>query len=221
MEWRVYTELLEQPYRQGERVSEKDALLEAVLAQKEFSEMLLDFMATIDAHGGSERFRSALERELKSYGGTRGAVGDLACGMISVSAGAAAFKQLTPGALSTGGVLAAAIAKQSAISSFVFGPTLGSVYYSAFPVTASASLVAASTAGVLAALGVVSAVSGVITDPVQAQLGLHQRRLRKLVDSLEQQFDSETGEGLNPKEHFVARVFDLADLLKTAASIAR
>jgi hypothetical protein len=221
VEWRVHTELLEQPYRQADRASDKDALLEAVLAQEDLSRLLLDYMAAIDSHRGSERFRVALERELKSYGGTRVAVADLACGMISVSAGAAAFKQLTPGALSTGSVLAGAIAQHSAISGFVFGPTLGSVYYSAFPAAASAGLVAASTTGVLAALGVVSAVSGVITDPMQAQLGLHQRRLRKLVDGLERQFHADTAEGLNPKEHFVARVFDLADLLKTAASIAR
>lgn len=219
VQWLVQTELLELPWEQDGRRAEADALLAAILAEPALSALLVNYLERIHEEALRPGFEQALRRDLGAYGGARLAAADLACGVISLSAGAAAFKQLTPGALSTGSALAAAIAQHSAISGFVFGPTLGSVYYGVFPAAASAGLIAASTGGVLAALGVVSAFSGVITDPVQARLGLHQRRLGKLIDALEAGFASPDAEGFRPRDHYAARIFDFFDLLKSAATL--
>lgn len=219
VEWLVHTELLGLPRVQGDRAHEEDALLGAILADEALAELLTGYLERIGELAQRPQFERHLQAQLAGYGGTRTAAADLACGVLSLSAGAALFKQLTPGALSTGGALAAAIAQQTAISKFMFGSTLGAMYYGVFPVSASIGLIALSSGGVLAAMGVVSAFSGVLTDPVQARLGIHQRRLHRLIDAMEAALGGEGEAEFRPKDHYVARLFDLFDLLKTSASM--
>jgi hypothetical protein len=219
LEWLIFTELLKLPIDQDERRFEEDELLAEILSQPELSKRLLVYLDQINANTRRADFEASLQKNLNRYAGTRVAVADLACGIISLAAGAAAFHKLAPGALSTGSVLAAAIAQQSAISGFLFGQTLGSIYYGIFPAAASMGLLIASTGGVLALLGLFSAVSGIVTDPVQRRLGIHQRRLYKFIDALEQEFFQTDTSGFNPKDHYVARIFDLFDILKTAANL--
>ncbi|WP_455212417.1 DUF6635 family protein [Kaarinaea lacus] len=221
IEWLVRTELFELPFEQGDRHFDHDALLSAILAQPELSELLVGYLEKINYLRDKPDFLNQLTQHLSAYTNTRSAAADLASGVLSLSAGAVAFKQLTPGAISTGSALAAAIAQQSAISHFVFGSTLGSIYYSVFPAAASIGLLAATTGGVLAALGVLSAFSGIVTDPLQKQFGMHERRLYKLIDALEAQFLEDSSKRFYPKDHYVARVFDLFDMLKTASMSLR
>ncbi|WP_455205373.1 DUF6635 family protein [Kaarinaea lacus] len=217
VDWLLRTELFEIPYQQSQRRYDHDQLLSSILAQAEVSRLMLGYMDKIKQLSGNKNFENKLARQLNQYTDSRLAAADLACGVITLSGGAALFKQLTPGALSTGSALAAAVAQQSAIAKFAFGSTLGSVYYGIFPASVSLGLLAASTGGVLAALGVISAFSGVITDPLQKSLGTHQRRLHKLIDALEQQFFQQSNKEFYPKDHYIARIFDLFDMLKTAS----
>lgn len=221
IEWLTFTELLMLPIDQGERHFDEDALLAEILSQPELSTPLVEYLEKINTNSQLPDFEAVLRKNLDRYAGTRVAVADLSCGIISLAAGAATFHKLAPGALSTGSLLAAAIAQQSAISGFLFGQTLGSIYYGIFPAAASMGLLIASTGGVLAVLGIFSAVSGVITDPVQRLLGLHQRRLYKFINALEQEFSQADSSGFEPKDHYAARIFDLFDLLKTAAGLMR
>lgn len=215
VDWRVRTQLLELPYEQDDRRSDKDALLETILKQEAIAELLQDQFDDFDQHFRRENFEQALQRELNTYGSTRIAAADMACSMLNISAGAFFFKKLTPGAITSGSALAASLAQQSAISNFIFGNTLGSVYYSLFPAKASMGLVMASTASILAAMGVASAFSGLITDPFQRWFGIHQRRLNKIISSLEQSFEIRDGKGFHPKDHYLARIFDIFDFIKT------
>ncbi|MGD8592682.1 MAG: hypothetical protein PVF82_07605 [Gammaproteobacteria bacterium] len=221
IEWLVRTELFELPFEQcferHKRHFDQDALLSAILAQPELSQLALDYLEQINHLADKPDFQARLERQLTAYTDTRIAAADLACGLLTLSSGALMFKQLTPGAMSTGSALAAAIAQQSAISHFMFGSSLGSIYYSVFPAAASFGLLAATTGGVLAALGVLSAFSGIITDPLQKQFGVHERRLYKLIDALEAQFIEDSNKRFYPKDHYIARILDLFDVLKTAS----
>jgi hypothetical protein len=63
-----------------------------------------------------------------------------------------------------------------------------------------------------AAASVLTTFSGLITDPVQRLLGLHQRRLRRLIDRLE---TAATGveRPFGTGEHLLARLGDAADLV--------
>ena len=70
----------------------------------------------------------ALEKNLMEYSRSRTAASELAGNIISLSAGASVFGKMTPGALTVGGGLAAAIAQQTAISNFILGPTPDSSY---------------------------------------------------------------------------------------------
>jgi flavin-dependent dehydrogenase len=86
-----------------------------------------------------------------------------------------------------------------------------------FPASASMGLAMASTSAVLAALAILSAFSGIITDPIQARFGIHEKRLNRLLDSLEKTLMDKKNSDLKIRELYLARVFDLLDLLKTAA----
>jgi hypothetical protein len=119
--------------------------------------------------------------------------------------------------MSAGGGLAAALAQHAAISNFALGSTLGGLYYSVFPASASMGLVVASTGTVMAALAILTSFSGIITDPIQYKLGLHQKELNKLIDSLQKELKGVGDSKLKLRDMYVARIFDLLDLMKEAA----
>ena len=218
--WLIFTGLLEIPYVQGKRKSNKDALLQIILDQPKISSFLAIALSRIYSKSRDPEFRFVLEKNLSEYSKSRTAAADLAGSLISLSAGATMFHQMTPGALSTGGALAAAIAQQTAISNFVLGPTLGSLYYGVFPASASVTLLTVSTGTVLAALAVTSSFSGIITDPIQYRLEIHERRLNRLIDSIEKALKGVDNEGFKIRDHYVVRIFDLFDLIMKAARTA-
>jgi len=68
---------------------------------------------------------------------------------------------------------------------------------------------------------VVAAFAGVLADPVQSRLGIHRRRLERLLDTVEEEC---LGRGEKPfvaREHFLARMLDLGDVLASAVRIFR
>lgn len=215
VEWLIYSELLELPFEQGGRRCSRDALLEEILAHPTIGQLLVPELIRLDQLSHRENFRQRLENYLTTYTNSRTAAVDLSGSLLSLAAGVAAFKQFTPGAMAIGGVTATAIANHLAIGNFLLGSTLGSLYYGIFPATASAGLLVATTGGLLLALGVLSAGTGVITDPLQQAFGLHKRKLLKLLDALEKEL---TGRGQNYRLHdaYAARIFDLWDLLQIA-----
>jgi len=218
--WLIFTGLLEIPYVQGKRKSNKDALLQIILDQPKISSFFTTALSKIYRKSRNPEFRFALEKNLLEYSKSRTAAADLAGSLISLSAGATMFHKMTPGALSAGGALAAAIAQQTAISNFVLGPTLGSLYYGVFPASTSVALVTVSTGTILAALAIMSSFSGIITDPIQYRLGIHGRRLDRLIDSIEKELKGVDNEGFKIRDHYVVRIFDLFDLIMKASRTA-
>ncbi len=215
--WLIFTDLLEIPYDQGNRKSNKDALLEEILNQPEISSQFSNELSTIYSKSKDPKFRPALERNLMEYSRSRTAATDLAGTLISLSAGATMFGKMTPGAMTTGGAIATAIAQHTAISHFVLGSTLGSLYYSIFPATASMGLVVASTGTFMAFLAILTSFSGIIADPIQYKLGIHQKRLKKLIECLDKELRGSGDSGFKIRDQYIARVFDLLDLFKKAA----
>jgi hypothetical protein len=215
--WLIYTELLEIPYTQGKRKSNKDELFEEILNQPEISSQFISELSQISSKSNNPKFRPSLEKNLTEYSKSRIAAADLAGSIITLAGGAALFKKMTPGAMATGGALATTIAQQAAISNFILGPTLGGFYYSIFPVSASMGLVIASTGTIMAALAILTSFSGIITDPIQSKLGIHQKRLNKLIDCLDKELRGLGDSKFTIKDQYVARVFDLLDLFRAAA----
>lgn len=216
--WMIYTELLELPFIQGEKISKKDALLEEILNQPEIANIFVEQLTEINKKSNDPKFRSRLEDNLREYASSRTAAADLAGTVITLSVGASLFKQMTPGAMATGTALATAIAHQTAVSNFVLGSTLGSIWYSIFPVSASVGLIVATTGTIMAAMSIVTSFAGIVTDPIQKRLGIHQKRLGKFIDCIEKELKGSGESKFEIKDQYVARVFDILDMLKTAAS---
>ena len=156
-----------------------------------------------------------LAAALADYAGARSAVAEMTTALLALIAGALAFGALTPGAISMAPGLAGTLAQAGAVAAFPLGPTLGGLWHAVFPAGASAGLVAAAAAGLLLASSVVAAFAGILADPVQARLGIHRRRLLRLLAALDAARDpARAGAPAAPfaaPEHLWARLFDLWD----------
>lgn len=218
--WLLHTELLELPASENGRVTARDALAEAILDDPLLRASLQPMLATIGAAGRNPALRARIEAAVADYAATRAAAAEITTSLCSLGTGAAALSKLTPGAMTLGPALAATLAQQAATASFPLGGALGSLWYAAFPVAPSAALLVGLTGGLMAGASVVAAFAGIIADPVQRRLGLHQRRLHRLLDGLERQLLDPQAPGFKIHDHYVARLLDLIDLVSAAYRLA-
>ena len=215
----AYTELLQLPYDDGRRRSDHDALAAEILAEGPLAAVLKTFEAAIVRSREEPAFRERLQEKINTYMQSRTAAAELANNVLLAGAGATLFKQLTPGALSFGPVLAGAVAQQAAIASFPLGAAAGSLWYGLFSATPSAALVAGATGGLLGLGAIVTAFAGVLTDPLQRAFGVHRRRLHRLIDALGVELKGGR-QAFQVRDHYAARIFDLVDLARMAYQIA-
>ena len=210
LEWRLFTELLELPIRQGQRVSERDALADEILRDPRIAPGGNDAIRT---PAEQEAFRAWLTGAASTYEGTRVAAADLTTAAVSAGVGAFAFKKFTPGMMSLGPATAQVLVQNAAIAGFPLGSGAGALWYGVFPAAAPAALTIGLTGGLLAAGAVVGAFSGVVTDPIQRHLGLHHRRLRRLIDCLERELTGQGDSRFVVRDHYVARTLDVIEAL--------
>ena len=219
IDWLIHTELLELPYAQKRRQSLHDALSEAILAEPVVAEAVEGALREIGRHGDDPAFRERLRHVMTLYGITRNAAAEITTSLLNMGAGALTLNKLTPGAISLGPVLAAALSQQAAVSAFPLGGWLGGVWYGFFPVAPTLGLVMTTTGGLMLASATFAAFAGVVSDPIQRATGLHQRRLEKMIDTLERQFFDPTAPGFAVHDHYVARLVDVFDLLGAAVRL--
>ncbi len=165
--------------------------------------------------------RRRMDGLMTTYLGTRSAAAELVNNMMMAGIGAAAFKQLTPGALSLGSVLAGAIAHHAAITGFPLGAGIGAMWHGLFPAAPSALLVGGVTGGLLGVAAVLTAFAGIASDPLQRALGVHQRRLHRLIDALGTTLKGESEPIFRVRDHYIARIADLIDLARAASQLLR
>jgi FMN-dependent NADH-azoreductase len=66
------------------------------------------------------------------------------------------------------------------------------------------------------------AFAGILADPAQRKLGLHQRCLLRLIDALERQWQAEhEASSFTARDPYAARLPDLDDLLGSAYRLAK
>ncbi len=217
--WLIMTELLRLPADDGKRVSETDAFAEEVMKDPRVKRSVERVAAMLETHAGDEAFFGRLEEKLRVYTTTRAAAGDLVAVLTMAGTGAGAINQFTPGAMTLVPALSAALAQHLAISNFWLGPFLGGGYYALFPAAASPALIAGTAGSVLAVAAVLSAFAGVLTDPLQRRMGLHKRRLDKLLAALERELTGSIPERMALHDHYVARILDLVDMLIMASRL--
>ena len=218
--WLICTELLELPCRDGARVFAGDGLAAAILADPRLAERLQPPLASIGRRAEDPAFRVRLQAAMQTYAGTRAAAAEITTGIATLGGGALALKQLTPGAVSLGPALASILAQQAAIASFPLGSGLGGLWYGWFPAAPSAGLTAGLTGGLMLGAAAFAALSGVVTDPLQRRFGLHRKRLLKMLDALEQGMLDPRAPRFAVRDHYVARVLDLFDMLGCAYRLA-
>jgi hypothetical protein len=63
-------------------------------------------------------------------------------------------------------------------------------------------------------LSVATAFAGVVMDPIQRRLGLHRRRLIRMLNGLESGFKDEDAQAFVAREIYAARLLDLVDVLR-------
>ena len=113
------------------------------------------------------------------------------------------------------------LVQNAAIAGFPLGSGAGALWYGVFPAAAPAALSIGLTGGLLAAGAVIGAFSGVVSDPIQRRLGLHHRRLRRLIDCLERELTGQGDSRFTVRDHYVARTLDLIEVLGLVWRAAR
>lgn len=218
--WRLHTQLLELPYEDGARRSDRDALAEAMLADPRLVTAFAAVAPAIDRHRSDPDVRRRLTELLASYTGSRIAAAEVVNNLLLAGTGATVLKELTPGALSLGPALAGAIAHQAAVASFPLGAGFGGLWYGVFAAAPSAALVVGVTGGLMVVAAATTAFAGIASDPLLRKVGLHRKRLHHLIDVLGDQLKGRDHRAFAVRDHYVARIFDLVDLLRTAYRVA-
>jgi len=203
-------ELLQRPLVPGDPDGLKAAIEQAIAQQI----CLMDLDERFD-DGLARKIDLLVEEALNHYGVGRMASADIANSVISMLVGAFAFQKYTPGGLAIGIYSAAVVARWLAVDNFWAGPWLGQWYYSLVPVAPGFAVILACVLLSLTLLAVTACFSGVLLDPLQAAVGLHQWRLKRLIDHLEKDARLRTSSSFKPKEPYLARVLDLIDMART------
>ena len=210
--WRLHSDLLLIPYRQAGRASLADALFDEILQDHMVVAHMDKVMQAIATESDKRTYQQRLHRTLSDYIGARAPAADITAAFMTASVGYAVYHKATPGLVSFSSAVAASVAHTAAVSGFWAGSWAGGLYYAVVGAPAAPILL---TAGVFAGLTVpvaaLTALAGMVADPIQAITGLHQRRLNRLIDTLEQNLITDQDASLPLRSHYVARLVDLWD----------
>ena len=143
------------------------------------------------------------------YVTVRTAVSEIGTALVILALGYAVFHAVTPGVISLAPVVTERAAHARDVAGFPLGQWLGGAWYGVFPGERPLWQTVAVGAGLALALSLVTTFSGILADPIQAWLGLHRRRLRRLLGRLDRAgADRPRIEG----EFVLARGADIVDL---------
>ncbi|QDC08954.1 hypothetical protein FHY55_06720 [Oceanicola sp. D3] len=168
------------------------------------------FVAELDAAGvGPGAPEPVVAQAVEDYVGVRNAVAEITTVLFVLLTGWALFHSATLGVISLAGPVADMRAQALAIENYWAGQWLGQVYFGWFPRSLDPWQVVATGVVLAMAASLVTTFAGLLADPVQLWLGVHRRRMMRLLARLERQAASASGLS---REHAVARLGDLTDI---------
>ena len=148
------------------------------------------------------------KRLVEDYTDVRNAISEIFTSILFLSVGFFVFQSATPGVISLAPVVSDFTATSTARESFPLGQSLGSVWYSVFPVDVPLWYMISIGLALASGASIVTSFAGVIADPLQAYTGIHKRRLLRLLVAIDTERDD------LPRlanEHIIARFADLSD----------
>lgn len=203
----ILSELIGVPVPRNGASFDRAALNRTILEAPQLREQIRQSGSLVAAQAMADRILDALAE----YSGTRSAIAEFTTALVMLAVGAAVFQSLTPGAISMAPGVAEQVARSTAIGAFPLGETIGAGWYGVFSVGPSPSLIALSVAGLVLLGAVVATFAGTIADPVQVRLGVHRRRLMRLMATVDAEIGRLPERPFVTKEHFLVRIFDLWD----------
>lgn len=152
--------------------SDVGAVLEADLMSD-----VLAFRGSKDAEFDTEAVRGFV----RDYVAVRIAVSEIGTALVVLLVGLLVFHAVTPGVISLAPVVTERAAHARDVAGFPLGQWFGGAWYGLFPGERPLWQTLAVGAGLAVALSVLTTFSGILSDPLQARLGIHRRRLRRLL----------------------------------------
>ncbi|WP_149866456.1 DUF6635 family protein [Tropicimonas marinistellae] len=147
-------------------------------------------------------------RLLRDYTSVRTSVAEIFTTVVVLTLGYFLFRNPTPGILSLTPFVSDYMTQSSAVAGFPLGQSLGHLWYAVFPPERSASYVLMVGVGLALVASFVTTFAGIIADPVQASLGIHRKRLARLLEDLAA---NDAAGPVLAREHAIARVADVTD----------
>ncbi|MCH9675283.1 MAG: hypothetical protein K0U93_27835 [Gammaproteobacteria bacterium] len=185
-----------------------------LLQAQPFSDAPADSFAPLSSALASGALQRELDALVRSYAATRRAAADLTTAIALGASGLIAFGSFTPGAMSAGRAMASDLSHRLAIEGFALGPTLGRWYYAVVPNDVPVWIVVSSIVTLSTVVSLAATFAGLVADPLQSRLGIHQRRLRRWLVIYGQRLSAAARKDFKPWDPYVARFLDLVDVVK-------
>jgi hypothetical protein len=213
----ILTDLLGLKLTADARTRDPSALARTILAAPQFRELIRQRPDPAATEILGQRIANALA----DYASTRSAVAEMTTALCTFAVGALMFNALTPGMISMAPGVADALALTKAITRFPLGETLGTAWYGVFHPGASPVMIGMTIAALVMIGSAFAAFAGLLADPVQSHLGVHRRRLLRLIDTLEVTLTDDGTKPFVAREHIYARLLDIWDAVASFLHVFR
>jgi hypothetical protein len=190
----IAIELLDWPCTRGDRRASPSGLLEYVKRHKQVGPLLAAGAISDEVL----RELSDVPRLIAEHSAGRIVVLDTAATVLTLAAGWLFFGDHSLGISGIGSLIARNRAKEEAASTFMFGSSLGSAFYSVFPPNPSFWQVTGATIIVGLSVTAMSLLVGLLSDPCLKRVGFQHTRLDVLIDAVEDCLHRQVRKRLKP-----------------------
>jgi len=206
--------------RTGAWLESRELFLETRLSRR-IADLVLDELLRLDATPLPGGWRDRVRHLIAEYVAARHAVAEFGAAIVLLVLGLVLLQSLTPSAISLGPMLAQELARREAVEGFWLGAAAGSLWYGWFPTSATWAELVTTTLAVMIGFALLATFTGLVMDPLQQALGLHRRRLERLIDTLERAALGQADASLALPDPYVARLTDLVDVALIALRVTR
>jgi len=190
----IATELLEWPCTRGDRQASTNGLLDCIKQHKQVGSLRASGALSDEAL----RELPDIPRLIAEHSAGRAVVLDTTATVLTLVTGWLFFGDHALGISGIGEQIARNRAKDKAASTFMFGASLGSAFYSVFPPKPSFWEVVAATLIVGLFMTAMSLLVGLLSDPCLKRVGFQHTQLNVLIDAVEDSLHRQLRKRLKP-----------------------